>query len=347
VWCRGWRRRDWRQRQGRLRLLLLVENLGQLVDVGLEELELLLARLAGGDNLHDGLELWVCASAGGQHVDDGVGGGRRGWAWGRLGRGLLDGLRGRRSWVWVWVLVLLVLLGAIGRLGVLVVGRGVLAMRAVLGLLAVVGPGAVVLRRGHLLRGGSRALARGVQLDGERVRLNDQLGVEGADLGEVLLNVLLAGAGLLVGVGALRHLLGHCVLLVEGAEVDPRHPHGPRPLQRGTEHAALLDVLPFRRGQVEGLRLGECGQRLAVDDAEGQRLSGSLCWWRSCCCCVVGVDGRAWCCWLVLDGDAGPLALQRRLCPLGRRVPGRLGGRGRSFFAGARPRRPSGLSHGG
>lgn len=126
-----------------------------------------------------------------------------------------------------------------------------------LAVLAVVRPGAVLLGRGHLLGRRAAALLGGVQLDGKGVRLDDQLGVHGAHLGEVLLDLLLPRFRLLVRLGPLRHLLGHGVLLVEGAEVDPRHPHGARPLQRGAEDAALLDVLPFRRRELERLRLGQ------------------------------------------------------------------------------------------
>lgn len=207
-------------------------------------------------------------------------------------------------------------------------------------MLAVVGPGAVLLRwRGHLLGRSSSALLRGVQLDGEGMRLDNQLCVQSSHLGEVLLDLLLARPPGLVCLSPLRHLLGHGVLLVEGAEVDARDPDCARALQRGAEHAALLDVLPVRRGQVEWLRVRERGQWLALGDTERQRLPGRLlrCF----------ADGRAW--RRVLDGDAGPLALQCRLGALRWLVlvAGRLGRRRSSFFARARSRRPSRLSHDG
>lgn len=316
--------RGWRYRHRRLCLLVLLQYLRQLIDVCLEELELLLARLTGRHNLHDGLQLWIGAGPRREHVDNRIGGWCRRWPRRRLWRGLLDRLGGRRS-------RLRRLFRRVRRLVVLLVRRRMLAV------LAVVRPGAILLWRRHLLGRGSAALLWRIQLDGERVRLDDQLCVQRADLGEVLLNLLLPRLAGLVCVGALGDLLGHGVLLVEGAEVDARHPHGARALQRGAEDAALLDVLPFRGRELERLRVGERGQRLALDDPERQRLLGGL------LRCLA--DGRAWC--RLLDGDAGAFALQRRLGALRRLLAGGLGRRRRSFFAGARPRRSSRLRHGG
>lgn len=97
-------------------------------------------------------------------------------------------------------------------------------------MLVVVRPGAILLGRRYLLGRSATALFGRIQLDGKRMRLDDQLCVDGAHLGEVLLDVLLPRLGYLVCFCPLRHLLRHRVLLVEGAEVDARHPDGSRPL---------------------------------------------------------------------------------------------------------------------
>jgi hypothetical protein len=78
-WSRVWSGRvglPGRDMHGRLGFLLLCEDLGKLIDVCLEELELFLCGLASGNNLHDSLELGVGAGAGCQHVNDGIWGRR-------------------------------------------------------------------------------------------------------------------------------------------------------------------------------------------------------------------------------------------------------------------------------
>jgi hypothetical protein len=103
-------------------LLLLVQQGCELADVRLEELELVLGRLARCDHLHDGLELRVHARPLRQHMDNRV------WRWGACGpwrrrRRLLYGLRRRRSWLGLLLLVdglaVGVVLGVLVRLAVL------------------------------------------------------------------------------------------------------------------------------------------------------------------------------------------------------------------------------------
>ena len=201
----------------------------------LEELELLFGRLSGCYNLHHGLQLRVCACPRREHVNDRIRGWRRRWPRRCLRRGLLDGLGWWGSW-------LRLLFRRIGRLIVLLI------LWRMLAVLVVVRPCSVLLWwRRHFPRNSSAALFWGVELDGKRVRLNDQLCVHGPNLREVLLNLLLPRSPRLVCLGPLRWLLWHCVLLVKGPKVDARYPDCTRPLQRGAEDAALLDVLPFRR----------------------------------------------------------------------------------------------------
>lgn len=322
LWRRGWRQWFWRccgRRYGLLRRcrLLLGQNLGELVDVGLEELELRLARLACCDNLHDGLELWIRSGACCQHVDHGIRGRCRRRRWRRRGG---HGLWRRRSRC---------------RLGV----RGLAAvLRVLVGLavLAVVRPRAVGRRGRRLLGHRPDHLARRKQPDRQRVRLDDQLRdrLVAADLREVLDELLLALHPGLVLVSPVRRLLGVHEVGVEGAEVGAGDPHGARPLERGLEHAALLDVVPLARREVERLWLGQRRQGRAVRQPERQRLR------RRPGRAMGGCRGRR-----VLDGDAGPLALQRRFGTLGR-LRGRRGRGRRGVFTGARPRGPPGLSHG-
>jgi hypothetical protein len=201
----------------------------------LEELELLFARLSGCYNLHHRLQLQICACPRRKHVNNWVGGWRRRWPRRSLRRGLLNGLGWWRPWLRLlfrrirWLVVLLILW-------------------RMLAVLVVVRPCSVLLRRRrHFPRYSSVALFWRIELDGEGMRLNDQLCVQGANLREVLLNLLLPRPPRLVCIRPLRWLLWHRVLLVKGPEVDARHPDCTRPLQRGAEDAALLDVLPFRR----------------------------------------------------------------------------------------------------
>jgi hypothetical protein len=99
--------------------------------------------------------------------------------------------------------------------------------RRMVWVMAVVGPCAVLGRWRVWLPGSlSGQFARAVELDGERVRLNDELGIDSADLGKVAVDLLLALHGLLVLVGALGDLLGGGEVGVEGAEVDARDPDG-------------------------------------------------------------------------------------------------------------------------
>ena len=83
--------------------------------------------------------------------------------------------------------------------------------------------------------------------------LNDQLGL--ADLGEVPHDLLLSLHVLLILIGAVGHLFGRGKEGMEQGEVYARYPYGARPLQRGTEYAAVLDVLILVRREVERLRL--------------------------------------------------------------------------------------------
>ena len=203
--------------------------------------------------------------------------------------------------------------------------------------LAVVWPGSIGRWRGRLFLCWSAHLARAVEADRQRVRLYDELHAHpvGTDLGEVLEQLLLSRRLGLVLVGAVGQLLGLVEVGMEGAEVGARQPDSLGALEGRLEDAALLDRLPFARWKVEGLWLAQCGQRRAVDQLEGQRLSRGQRRALS-----NGRRGRR-----VFDGEAGPLALQGGFGGFGGLVVGRVGGSRGGVFAGARPRRPSGLRH--
>jgi hypothetical protein len=148
-----------------------------------------------------------------------------------------------------------------------------------------------------------------------------------AKLGEVPEEILLPLGPRLVLVAAVGWLLGLREEFVEDSKVDARDPHRPRLLHGGAEHPTVLYVLPFTGGQLEGLRLGKCGQRLARQDSQRQRVLGAL---------QHGVGrGRQWC--RIFDGEARPLALESGFGTLHRRLFGRLWRR-RCLFAGARSR---------
>ena len=78
-----------------------------------------------------------------------------------------------------------------------------------------------------------------------------------AELREVLQQVFLPRVLRLVFICPICGLLGLIEVLVEDSEVGAGYPDCARPVHRCAEHAALLDVLPFTRGQLERLRLGE------------------------------------------------------------------------------------------
>ena len=139
-----------RQRYRRLCLLVLFQYLRQLIDVRLKELELLFARLSGSHDLHDRLQLWVCACSGCEHVNDRVGSRCRRWPRLCLRRCLLDRLGWWWSCLrlrlrWIWRLVVLLILWRM------------------LTVLVVIRPCSILLRWGrHLLWHSSTALFRRV-----------------------------------------------------------------------------------------------------------------------------------------------------------------------------------------
>jgi hypothetical protein len=212
--------------------------------VRLEELELILRRLSRCNDLHDGLQLRIYSCSLCQHMDDWIWCWRTCGAWGRLGR-FLNGLRWWRSW-----LRRLLLVGGLTMAVVRVLVR--VAMMRLVGIR----PGSIHRLGGSPLWHRLVGFSRRIQSDGECVRFNDQLclhvrrvlvgniGVP-AQLGKVLQQVFLPGVSHLVLFCAIRRLLGLVEVLVEDSEVDARHPYRPRPLQRCTEHAALLYILPF------------------------------------------------------------------------------------------------------
>jgi hypothetical protein len=185
-WSRQWRRgyllRCWRRRRGsfwgrrwlywfgRFLFLLPRQNGRQLVDVRLEEFQLFLACGSSCDNLHDSLQLGICASPRGKHVYDGVGRGRCGC------------LRRRRC---------LHRLGRLWRpwLGLLLYGLAALVLCVLVGLVViVVRPWSIWRWCRSLLLHRLAYLARAIESDRQRVRFYDKLHTHSVstDLGEVL-----------------------------------------------------------------------------------------------------------------------------------------------------------------
>lgn len=105
------------------------------------------------------------------------------------------------------------------------------------------------------------------KFDGESVRFDDELRnhVVATNLRKVPTQLLLALHLGLVLLGAFSHLLGMREVSMKCAEVGASYPQRPRSLQGGLKHPALLDILPFARGQVERLWLRERRERSAFE----------------------------------------------------------------------------------
>lgn len=190
-------------------LLLAGEDGRQLVDVRLEKLELLLAGLAGRDNLHNSFQRWVGASSSGEHVNDGIRrrrgrGGRGGWRCGLNGLGRLWLRRSRRRFL------------VRGRRDMVVFLVLTVGVRVVMS-----GPRGIGRGSRRLLVHWLGHLARAIQPYRQRMRLDDQLDHDavGADLGEVLEQLFLALGFCAVLISAIGQLLGLGEVRVESAKV--------------------------------------------------------------------------------------------------------------------------------